>query len=67
MFYQFRCNEHGEFEVEQPLLAEHKATCPECGKEGQRIFSQLQWKWANSVFRPDGSYRQDDDYAILKG
>ena len=80
MQYQFKCERHGKkpihFEVSQPMmvvtpesttLAEHKANCPECGEPAQRVFSSLNWWWANSVYRPDGSYRQDEDYAVLKG
>ena len=67
MFYQFSCPKHGSFEIRQPIEADHKANCPECGAEGQRIYSELLMIWANSAFRPDGSYREDKDYDILKG
>lgn len=67
MTYQFRCSGHGEFEVNQPMLSEHKASCPVCGSKGQRVYSMPTWLWGDSVFRPDGSYRQDEDYAVLKG
>jgi putative FmdB family regulatory protein len=67
MLYQFKCREHGTFEVSQPILSEHKADCPECGKECQRVYSRLQWIWAGEAYRPDGSKREDNDYAILKG
>jgi len=46
---------------------EHKATCLECGTECQRIYTSLQWIWTGSAYRPDGSLRQDSDYASLKG
>jgi len=65
--YVFSCPEHGRFEVNQPLMAEHKANCPECNKPAQRVFTAPDWIWAGSVFRPDGSLRQDRDYASLKG
>jgi len=67
MKYQFECMEHGLFEVNQPMLAEHTAECPVCRAKAQRKYSVLQWLWANTAFRPDGSYRQDKDYACLKG
>jgi len=71
MIYKFKCGRHGEkplyFEVKQPMLSEHTAKCPECGVTAQRIYSKPQWIWANSVYRPDGSLRQDSDYAMLKG
>ncbi len=67
MQYQFNCEKHGEFEVSQPMMSEHTANCPQCNKPAQRIFSTLQWLWAGSVFRPDGSLRQEEDYACLKG
>ena len=67
MIYQFKCGKHGEFEVDQPIMAEHKSNCPQCGEPAQRVYSTLKHIWANSAFREDGSYRQDEDYACLKG
>ena len=67
MIYQFSCSRHGLFEVKQPIMAEHRANCPECDAEGRRIYPRLTWIWAGSAYRPDGSLRQDNDYAILKG
>jgi len=71
MQYQFKCERHGKeplhFEVSQPINSHHAARCPECGVTAQRVFSSLQCIWANSVYRPDGSYREQNDYAILKG
>ena len=67
MFYDFKCPGHGTFTVEQPMLVDHVASCPQCGRPGQRKYSSLKVIWAGSVFRPDGSLRQDEDYAILKG
>ena len=63
MLYDFKCKKCGLFEVEQDMLTEHKAICPECGLPAQRIYSHLKWIWANSAYRPDGSLRQDKDYA----
>ena len=67
MLYEFKCNEHGLFEVEQSINEEHKANCPECGKPAQRIFSRHQWIFAGSIFRKDGSLREDKDYAPVMG
>jgi len=67
MIYEFNCREHGGFLVEQPMLSEHKAKCPVCEVEGQRQYSTFKVIWAGSAYRPDGSLRQDKDYAILKG
>ena len=67
MFYQFKCDRHGEFMVNQPMLLEHKAKCPVCYEEAERVYSSLQWRWEGEAFRPDGSKRQDNDYAVLKG
>ena len=67
MKYEFFCSEHDVFVVRQPMLADHKAVCPVCSKEARRVFIPLTWKWGDSVFRKDGSYREDKDYASLKG
>jgi len=68
MQYQFECKNHGSFEVSQPILAEHKAYCPVCGELAQRLFASLDWRWAGSVFRENGSYREDKDYApVMRG
>ncbi len=67
MLYEFKCQEHGRFTVKQPMLADHVASCQQCGNRAQRIYSLLKVVWAGSVFRSDGSLRQDEDYAVLKG
>ena len=36
--YTFSCEKHGPFSVCLRMNEEHKANCPECGKEGMRIF-----------------------------
>ena len=64
MIYQFKCQEHGVFEVEQLMLSQHRAKC-QCGAEGQRIYSTLEWIWVGSAYRPDGSLREDKDYASV--
>lgn len=64
MRYEFKCNMcQSIFEVSQPILSEHKANCPQCGEGAQRIYSPLQWIWGGSLYRPDGSRREHDDYA----
>ena len=68
MIYEFKCKEHGLFEVTQPMLAEHKADCPKCGASCQRIYLPLEHIWAGNAFRPDGSLRHDSDYApVMRG
>jgi len=61
MIYEFECPEHGRFEVNQPMMAEHKANCPICGKEAQRIFSSPQWFYdkPRNLFDKQGNYRED--------
>ena len=68
MIYEFKCEEHGIFEVRQSIFAEHKANCPKCGKISHRVFTSPQWIWAGSLYRPDGSRREDKDYAeVMRG
>ena len=68
MIYQFKCKTHGKFEVKQSIFDEHEADCPKCKQPAQRIYSNLQWIWNNTAYRPDGSLRQDKDYApVMKG
>jgi len=68
VIYEFRCLKcHKGFEVNQPLLAEHKANCPDCGRPAQRIYSLLEWIWEGELYRPDGSRREQSDYSVLKG
>ncbi len=68
MVYEFKCAKCGkDIQVNQPIMAEHNADCPDCDVPCQRIYPSLQVIWAGSVYRPDGSLRQDSDYAILKG
>ena len=68
MTYEFLCPSCGyEFEVKQPMLTEHEALCPVCRNPARRVYSPPIWMWADSAFRKDGSYREDKDYAILKG
>ena len=37
--YDYRCNNCSlTFEVEHPMTAHPKVTCPKCGREAQRVF-----------------------------
>lgn len=68
MLYEFKCPKgHGSFEVEQDMLADHKADCPKCQLPAQRIFPRLEVIWSGSIYRPDSSLRQDEDYAEVMG
>ena len=67
MYYDFECEKHGLFEVSQSIMSQHKFNCPHCGSQCQRRYSVLDWIWTGSLFREDGSRRQQDDYAGLKG
>jgi len=69
VIYEFKCdNCNLVFELKRPVSdCSLPANCPKCGKPAQRVYSGFQWIWAGSLFREDGSYRQDEDYAILKG
>jgi len=69
MLYEFKCSDcNHTFEVKR-LMSDcgEPAVCPECGKEAQRVYSRLDWIWAGELFRPDGSRREQNDYASLKG
>ena len=68
MLYEFKCEKCGMFEVRQSIFEGHKAACPECGMPAQRIFSSPQWIWAGSLYREDGSRREEKDYAqVMRG
>lgn len=67
MLYEFNCPEHGNFIKRQDIHDAHVAYCSECGKLANRVFGQHEVIWAGTVYRPDGSRREQDDYAILKG
>ncbi len=69
MLYEFKCNDCNRiFEIKRPMSESgDPVKCPVCGVTGQRVFSILQWIWGGSVYRPDGSRREQNDYAILKG
>lgn len=58
MIYSFRCQEHGYFEVEQPMHGEHKAKCLICGLPADRVWSTPKWYYDHPkpLFNKDGSY-----------
>lgn len=60
MIYEFRCSEHGVFEVDQPMMVEHKANCPECDKPTKRVYSPTPHYWDSPkpLFHKDGSYEE---------
>lgn len=41
MFYSFKCEQHGMFEVYQKMNDEHIAYCPTCRKKAVRIYLPL--------------------------
>lgn len=58
MIYQYRCPEHGTFEVEQSIHEEHKANCPKCGKWGRRVYFGFSSYHDNPkpLYHKNGSY-----------
>lgn len=60
MLYEFECPVHGRFEVNQPIMAEHKANCPKCGQPAKRVYFPSAWLWTHpqTTFNRDGSYRE---------
>ena len=48
LLYEFKCEKHGRFIIKQSILEKHKAVCPECGLQAQRIYSSLDWFWADN-------------------
>lgn len=69
MVYEYICPkcEYG-FEKNQPMMAEHKASCPRCGNVTIRQYSLFDWRDGDVAFRRDGSYREDKDYApVMRG
>lgn len=60
MTYEYRCPEHGTFEREEPIAAEHRADCPECGAPAQRIYHPVGMYYGHPapLFHEDGSYEE---------
>ena len=53
--YDYKCGSCGEvFEVEHPMGAHPKVTCPKCGKRAERAFSP-----SGIVFSGSGFYNTD--------
>jgi hypothetical protein len=74
MIYQFKCNTcvavkslalpvsvvpHYIFEVNQPMLSEHRANCPICGKPAQRVWSAPIHYEPWDLWNKDGSHQSD--------
>ena len=64
--YEFVCHEHGSFEVEQPMLAEHKANCPVCKKPARRIFTPLPVHWGFTLTESSHHEGNDDELISRK-
>ena len=70
MNYEYRCLKcEYKFELKRPMSeCSEMGNCPECGAEGQRILSPFTWIWSGRAYRPDGSLREDKDYArVMNG
>lgn len=53
--YDYRCNNCSlTFEVEHPMTAHPKVTCPKCGREAQRVFGA-----SGIAFKGSGFYNTD--------
>ncbi len=60
MIYLYKCNncttndhEH-VFEVNQGILDEHKANCPQCGQKAVRVFTSLRHSWPDEGYTKSG-------------
>lgn len=53
--YEYRCPEGHEFELFQKMSDDPVATCPECGKEAERLLSA----GGGFVFKGEGFYITD--------
>ena len=67
MIYQFKCSQHGYFEVRQGILEEHKAWCPLCFREGERIYSDVIHYWPDVLWNKDGSKQSPDELPPVGG
>ena len=61
MIYQFRCSEHGDFEVNQSMLEEHIANCPVCNTPAQRVYLPPIHYWPDVLWHNDGSRQSPDE------
>ena len=53
--YEYRCPKGHEFELVQPMSAEPRTKCPECGKVAERLLSV----GAGLIFKGEGFYITD--------
>ena len=61
MLYEFICPKcHKLIVEEQPMQAEHKAFCMECGVRAERKYSPLghYWDKPKPLFHRDGSFEE---------
>ena len=43
MIYQFRCEQHGDFEEWQDINQDHSAVCPTCYKKARRVYTPTRY------------------------
>jgi putative FmdB family regulatory protein len=53
--YEYRCPKGHEFELFQPMSAEPRAECPDCGETAERLLSG----GAGLIFKGEGFYITD--------
>ena len=53
--YQFRCEEHGYFEIKQGMMDNHIAQCPECGMWMRRVYTSAPFQFGKADYNKDGS------------
>ncbi len=60
MLYEFKCPEHGKFEVEQNMQTTHIADCPKCGAIAYRVYSPTGHYYDNPkpLYHNDGSIEE---------
>jgi len=46
--YQYKCNEHGTFEIFQRMTDIHETVCPVCNKDAVRIYQPHYVKCGNA-------------------
>lgn len=60
-YYDFRCDQHGVFEVKQEMLQVHRTVCPKCGEYAQRIYTPVIHYWPDVLWNKDGSKQSPDE------
>ena len=59
--YQFRCQIHGDFEVQQGMTDEHVALCPECRGHTERVYLPFTFYFPDVLFDKRGKKQSADD------